>query len=103
MKAFLQVGHTTFFSPVCFLPWRAAWPEVVKVSVHLKAMACGQGYFFLPWTGALVDDAEVGVAGSGFSGAEGAMDGVDSEVADATVESGAEVGRIVDGEGRTEL
>lgn len=36
-----------FFSPVCFLPWRAAWPEVVKVSVQEKREACGQGYFFL--------------------------------------------------------
>ena len=36
-----------FFSPVCFLPWRAAWPEVVKVSEQLYFCACGHGYFFL--------------------------------------------------------
>lgn len=35
-----------FFSPVCFLPWRAAWPLVVKVSAQLKRAECGQGYFF---------------------------------------------------------
>lgn len=34
VKALLQVGQWMFFSPVCFLPWRAAWPEVVKVSVQ---------------------------------------------------------------------
>ena len=32
VKALLQVGHWMFFSPVCFLPWRAACPEVVNVS-----------------------------------------------------------------------
>lgn len=32
VKALLQVGQWMFFSPVCFLPCRAAWPEVVKVS-----------------------------------------------------------------------
>lgn len=32
VKALWQVGQCMFFSPVCFLPWRAAWPEVVKVS-----------------------------------------------------------------------
>ena len=57
-----------FFSPVCFLPWRAAWPEVVKVSVHLKRAACGQGYFFLA-VGVLVADVAlldvvIGVVGS---------------------------------------
>ena len=36
-----------FFSPVCFLPWRAAWPEVVKVSAQRTRVACGHGYFFL--------------------------------------------------------
>lgn len=46
VKALLQVGQTTDFSPVCFLPWRAAWPEVVKVSEQLKRVACGQGNFF---------------------------------------------------------
>ena len=47
VNAFPQVGQLTFFSPVCFLPWRAAWPEVVNVSAHLYSLACGQGYFFL--------------------------------------------------------
>ena len=47
VKALLHVGQWMFFSPVCFLPWRAAWPEVVKVSVQEKRAACGQGYFFL--------------------------------------------------------
>lgn len=37
----------TDFSPVCFLPWRAAWPDVVKVSEQAKREACGQGNFFL--------------------------------------------------------
>lgn len=57
-----------FFSPVCFLPWRAAWPEVVKVSVQLKRLAWGQGYFFFA-VGGLFDDAAlldvvIGVVGS---------------------------------------
>lgn len=34
VNALLQVGQWMFFSPVCFLPWRAAWPDVVKVSRH---------------------------------------------------------------------
>lgn len=45
-----------FFSPVCFLPWRAAWPEVVKVSVQLWRTAWGQGYFF--FVGGVLADAE---------------------------------------------
>ena len=57
-----------FFSPVCFLPWRAAWPDVVKVSVQLKRLAWGQGYFFFA-VGALFGDAAlldvvIGVVGS---------------------------------------
>ncbi len=32
VKALLHVGQWMFFSPVCFFPWRAAWPEVVNVS-----------------------------------------------------------------------
>lgn len=47
VKALLQVGQWMFFSPVCFLPWRAAWPEVVNVSVQEYRAAWGQGYFFL--------------------------------------------------------
>ena len=35
VKALWQVGQWTFFSPVCFLPCRAAWPEVVNVSPQL--------------------------------------------------------------------
>ena len=34
VKALLQVGQWIFFSPVCFLPWRAACPEVVNVSLQ---------------------------------------------------------------------
>jgi hypothetical protein len=34
VKALLQIGQCTLFSPVCFLPWRAAWPEVVNVAVQ---------------------------------------------------------------------
>ena len=57
-----------FFSPVCFLPWRAAWPDVVKVSVQLKRLEWGQGYFFLA-VGVWFDDAAlldvvIGVVGS---------------------------------------
>ena len=47
VKALLQVGQWMFFSPVCFLPWRAAWPDVVNVSLHEYRAAWGQGYFFL--------------------------------------------------------
>ena len=36
-----------FFSPVCFLPWRAAWPEVVNVSGQENREAWGHGCFFL--------------------------------------------------------
>ena len=39
VKALPHVGQWTFFSPVCFLPWRAAWPDVVKVSGQAKAAA----------------------------------------------------------------
>ena len=35
VKAFLHVGQRMFFSPVCFFPCRAAWPDVVNVSVQL--------------------------------------------------------------------
>ena len=34
VKALLHVGHRIFFSPVCFFPCRAAWPEVVNLSGH---------------------------------------------------------------------
>lgn len=43
----MHVGHRMFFSPVCFFPCLAAWPEVVKVSWQLNLAAWGQGYFFL--------------------------------------------------------
>lgn len=46
VNALLQVGQWMFFSPVCFFPWRAAWPDVVKVSRHAYLAAWGQGYFF---------------------------------------------------------
>lgn len=46
VNALLQVGQWMFFSPVCFLPWRAAWPDVVNVSLHAYLTAWGQGYFF---------------------------------------------------------
>lgn len=59
-----------FFSPVCFFPWRAAWPEVVKVSVQEKRTACGHGYFFFPILDPFVFGAEAvwrleGVAATG--------------------------------------
>lgn len=40
------MGQCTLFSPVCFLPWRAAWPDVVKVAEHPWLAANGQGYLF---------------------------------------------------------
>jgi hypothetical protein len=46
VKALLQTGQWTLFSPVCFFPWRAAWPDVVKVAVHACDTAYGQGYLF---------------------------------------------------------
>lgn len=46
VNALLQIGHSTLFSPVCFLPWRAAWPDVVNVAVHPCVEAYGQGYLF---------------------------------------------------------
>lgn len=46
VKALLQIGQWTLFSPVCFLPCRAAWPEVVKVAVQEWDTAYGQGYLF---------------------------------------------------------
>lgn len=57
VKALLQVGQWMFFSPVCFFPWRAAWPDVVNVSWHKYRAACGQGYFFF----AAFEVADVGV------------------------------------------
>jgi len=46
VKALLQMGQWTPFSPVCFLPCRAAWPEVVNVATQLWEAAYGQGYLF---------------------------------------------------------
>ena len=74
VKALLQVGQWMFFSPVCFLPWRAAWPDVVKVSWQANRAACGQGYFFLRPFGV----AEVGVVAVALSTLE---DGVVSDAA----------------------
>lgn len=59
VKVLPHVGQATFFSPVCFLPCRAACPEVVKVSLHPNDLACGHGYFFLGWVALLVVDLEV--------------------------------------------
>lgn len=69
VNALLQIGQCTPFSPVCFLPCRAAWPEVVKVAEQLCEVAYGQGYlFFLPvepfdafWGDGLVDAVGVEV------------------------------------------
>ena len=86
VKVLPQVGQDTFFSPVCFLPCRAAWPDVVNVSLQLAVLACGQAYFFLTTVGSLLELVEplaplapamlllsvllavVGVAGSVFVG-----------------------------------
>src|SRR5436190_10442454 len=46
VKALLQTGQWALFSPVCFFPWRAAWPEVVKVAGQACEAAYGQGYLF---------------------------------------------------------
>ena len=74
-----------FFSPVCFLPCRAAWPEVVKVSAQRTRVACGHGYFFLQifvglelgggGGGAVVDGLLVAGVGAGTAdwGGVGAM------------------------------
>jgi hypothetical protein len=54
VNALLQTGQWTLFSPVCFFPCRAAWPEVVKVAAQECEAAYGQGYlFFLLTLGAL--------------------------------------------------
>lgn len=47
VNALLQIGQCTLFSPVCFLPCRAACPEVVNVEEQLWLTAYGQGYLFL--------------------------------------------------------
>lgn len=72
VKALLQVGQRMFFSPVCFLPWRAAWPDVVKVSWHPYRTACGHGYFFLIALAAEL----VGVVTAGVEGPDGGITGV---------------------------
>ena len=46
VNALLHIGHCTLFSPVCFLPCRAACPDVVNVAVHLCDRANGHGYLF---------------------------------------------------------
>lgn len=78
VKALLQVGQWMFFSPVCFLPCRAAWPEVVNVSWHAYRAACGHGYFFL--TGLMAESvgvvtAEVEVPDGGITGVDRALGG----------------------------
>jgi hypothetical protein len=40
---FGQRGHTTFFSPVCRLAWRDAWPDVVNISWQLRLSANWHG------------------------------------------------------------
>ena len=66
-----------FFSPVCFLPCRAAWPEVVNVSVQANVLAWGQGYFFLVMGVLLLTfalelfEVVMGVLGSALMVAEG--------------------------------
>lgn len=76
VKALLQVGQWMFFSPVCFLPCRAAWPDVVKVSWHAYRTACGHGYFFL--TGLTAES--VGVVTAEVEGPDGGITGVDMEL-----------------------
>lgn len=73
VKALLQVGQWMFFSPVCFLPCRAACPEVVKVSWHAYRTACGHGYFFL--MGLMAES--VGVVTAEVEGPDGGITGVD--------------------------
>ena len=46
VNALLHSGQYASFLPVCFLACRAAWPEVVKKSVHPTCLAIGQGYWF---------------------------------------------------------
>ena len=46
VNALSQIGQCTLFSPVCFLPCRAACPEVVNVAVQPWLAAKGQGYLF---------------------------------------------------------
>ena len=110
VNAFPHVGQLTFFSPVCFFPWRAAWPEVVKVSMHLYSLACGQGYFFLgreeelAVVGVVPDGVELRglLAGVGvvvmevFTVFMGGVGSVFMGWATAEVGGGAEVGSILD-------
>lgn len=42
----LQIGQITLFSPVCFLPWRAACPDVVNVAPQPCDAPYGHGYLF---------------------------------------------------------
>lgn len=66
------MGQCTLFSPVCFLPWRAAWPDVVKVAEHPWLAANGQGYLFflVPLAPAPSLDPPMDRGGDGGSDAE---------------------------------
>lgn len=46
VKALLHSGQMASLRPVCFLEWRAAWPEVVKKSLQFSCLASGHGYWF---------------------------------------------------------
>jgi len=56
VKALLHSGQKASFLPVCFLAWRAAWPEVVKKSWQLYCLASGHGYWF--FFGTVFDEAD---------------------------------------------
>lgn len=88
VKALLQVGQWMFFSPVCFLPCRAAWPDVVKVSWHAYRTACGHGYFFLMGLAA----ESVGVVTAEVEGPDGGITGVDMELGGERDMAGSWVG-----------
>ena len=46
VNALLHSGQNASFFPVCFLACRAAWPDVVKKSLHPYCFAIGHGYWF---------------------------------------------------------
>lgn len=71
VNALLHTGQCTLFSPVCFLPCRAAWPEVVNVAEHAWLAAYGHGYLFFrgPFEAWSLDPPSE-VCGDGGSGAE---------------------------------
>jgi hypothetical protein len=70
VKALLQIGQCTLFSPVCFFPWRAAWPEVVNVAEQLWLVANGQGYLFFRFTLAVIESLDPLIDAGGDGGSE---------------------------------